>query len=316
MMPRHTEVPLSYRERVRKRILLNREEEAALAKRKNAGDRDAFDELVVRNQGLVIRIAERYYHANRHICTHVDVDDLVQEGNIGLMKAVEKFDPRMGKLSTYATRWIRKYVYEASLDFKGTIYEPLAFQQLRSKIRKTTDMLADKGLIATPALLSSILKVDKKEISAIQKILALSYTSFDEEIGEVSEDAGDVLHSIVPDAAAMKPEVLIAAREALVERCHVVEQVLVTLDTLPVPAMHKDAFKAANGLTPEGRVPLSAIGRTYHMTKANVSLIVIAVWKKLHAAGITLTKATLELYLEQIEAINDFIEAHEWVGAT
>lgn len=84
---------------------LTREEEVALAKRVRKGDQQARDELVLRNLPLVISVARKYINRGARL------DDLIQEGNVGLMKAVERYDPKKGtRFATYAVWWIRAYV--------------------------------------------------------------------------------------------------------------------------------------------------------------------------------------------------------------
>ncbi len=320
-MPRTTvsgsteEVVLSYRERMCKNILLSRNEEIALAKRVVDGDRKAYDKLIEHNDRLVIKLAYRYWKANRHLCGGLEIHDLIQEGRMGLMKAVEKFDWHKGyKLSTYAEDWIWKYIKEAALSTKSTIYEPIAFQELRAKIHKTSEMLAAQGCPATIRQLAQKLNVKEEVVADVKSVPVVTYTSIDEEVANAETENGDATwHSIIPDVAAIKPETLVAAREALIERSEIVEKVLVTLDALPVPAKHKEAFKAANGLTPRGRMELREIGKKYQVGgKANVSLIIIAIWKKLQAAGVTLNKATLRVCVDQMEAIQAFIQSYEW----
>lgn len=96
--------------RVSQRKLLTREEELDLARRAKAGDQDAANTLVERNLRLVYKLASRY---GKHLDTRarVDIDDLIQEGTIGLMIAVRKYDPERGvKLGTYATWWVRQMI--------------------------------------------------------------------------------------------------------------------------------------------------------------------------------------------------------------
>ena len=110
--------------------LLTREEERELARRKDAGDEEAKRELIESNLRLVISIARHYARAG------MPLPDLIQEGNLGLIRAVEKFDYRMGyKLSTYATWWIRQAVSRAIADQGRTIRLPI---HVADQVRRVT----------------------------------------------------------------------------------------------------------------------------------------------------------------------------------
>ena len=113
--------------------ILTPEEEYELAKRKDAGDQEAFQQLVNSNLRLVVSIAKMYVKPNMPLM------DLVQEGNLGLMKAVEKFDYTKGyKLSTYATWWIRQSISRSLADKSRNIRIPVHFFEMVNKINKAT----------------------------------------------------------------------------------------------------------------------------------------------------------------------------------
>src|SRR5438067_4858573 len=119
--------------------LLTREEERELARRKDAGDEEAKRRLIESNLRLVMSITRHYTKAD------VPLLDLIQEGNLGLIRAVEKFDYRMGyKLSTYATWWIRQSVTRALADQGRTIRLPVHVADQVRRLLRSRRQLAQK----------------------------------------------------------------------------------------------------------------------------------------------------------------------------
>lgn len=129
----------AYLQEIGKIPLLTAEEEVILAKKIEKGDQRAVDHLITANLRLVVSIAKKY--ARRGL----DLLDLIQEGNMGLMKAVEKFDYRKGfKFSTYATWWIRQAITRAIADQARTIRIPVHMIETINKMSKVTTELSTK----------------------------------------------------------------------------------------------------------------------------------------------------------------------------
>src|SRR5437660_12510773 len=119
--------------------LLTREEERELARRKDEGDEDAKRRLIESNLRLVMAITRNYTKAN------VPLLDLIQEGNLGLIRAVEKFDYKLGfKLSTYATWWIRQAITRALADQGRTIRLPVHVAEQVRRVLRARRLLAQK----------------------------------------------------------------------------------------------------------------------------------------------------------------------------
>jgi len=125
-----------YLKDIKKLPLLTPEEEISLALRIKKGDRQARAKMIQSNLRLVINIAKKYSHLG------VSMMDLIEEGNLGLMKAVEKFNPRKGyRFSTYAAWWIRQYISRAIANQGKTVRMPVYIIELLMRFKKVTEHL-------------------------------------------------------------------------------------------------------------------------------------------------------------------------------
>ncbi len=179
--------PLSaYMAEVTKHALLTRDEEVALAKRyRDTGDVKAAYKLVASNLRLVVKLAHEY-HRNP-----LSLLDLVQEGNIGLMQAVRKFDPERGvKLSSYAAWWIRAYILRYIMDNWKMVKlgTTEAQRKLFFKLRQEQERMLKLGVEVTPKLLAERLNVTEQDVREMDQRLGNDEMSLDAPVAGSDDD--------------------------------------------------------------------------------------------------------------------------------
>jgi RNA polymerase primary sigma factor len=182
--------------------LLTREEERELARRKDEGDEAAKAKLIESNLRLVMSITRNYTRAS------VPLLDLIQEGNLGLIRAVEKYDWRLGyKLSTYATWWIRQAVSRALADQGRTIRLPIHVAEQARKVLRARRILTQK--LNTDPTVEQIAKESGFTPKRVRELLELveDPVSLETPVGDGESVYGDLIedtHSDEPEAATAK----------------------------------------------------------------------------------------------------------------
>ena len=253
-----------YLKEIGKVPLLTAEEEIEIATQLEAGDESAKQKLAEANLRLVVSIAKRYVGRGMLFL------DLIQEGNLGLIKAVEKFDYRKGfKFSTYATWWIRQAITRAIADQARTIRIPVHMVETINKlIRVSRQLLQEYGREPTPEEIAREMGISEAKVREIIKI-DQEPVSLETPIGE-EEDSH--LGDFIPDEDAPAPAE--AASFALMK-----EQLMDVLDTL-TPREEK-VLRLRFGLDDGHQRTLEEVGKEFNVTRERIRQIEAKALRKL-----------------------------------
>ena len=188
----------TYLREINETALLSAQEEKDLSRAISAGDAAARDRMVRANLRLVVNIARGYSNKG------LPLQDLIEEGNLGLLRAVEGFDPDMNtRFSTYASYWIKQSIKRALVNTAKTSRGPAYMVELLSKWRRASAKLAEElKRVPTPEDIARELEIPQKKLRIVKKAIALYNASPQSEQDESGLSLGD----IVPDERTVGPE--------------------------------------------------------------------------------------------------------------
>lgn len=244
--------------------LLTSEEEAELSRRMLEGDEDAKQKLSEANLRLVVSIAKRYVGRGMLFL------DLIQEGNLGLMKAVEKFDHTKGfKFSTYATWWIRQAITRAIADQARTIRIPVHMvETINRQVRAQRALLQELGREPTPEEIGDYMGLPPEKVIEIQKI-AQDPVSLETPIGEEEDshlvDFIEDTKTVAPGEAAAQTML----REQLIQALH------------KLTPREEKVIRLRYGLDDGKQRTLEEVGREFNVTRERIRQIEAKALRKL-----------------------------------
>jgi RNA polymerase primary sigma factor len=309
--PREQAAPLErsnlqlYLQEIGKTALLTPKEEVQLARRIRKGDKAARDHMISANLRLVVKIAHDYKDFGLPLL------DLISEGNIGLIKAVERFDPRKGgKLSTYAAWWIKQSIKRALANQSKTIRLPVHLVDKISKMRRTAMALTEElGREPTDEELAMELQIPTNKVAHLKSV-SVRPTSLDAPIGEDGDSS--TFGDIVGDENASSPF------ESLRER-NLNSDLKAMVDSLE--PREAEIIRLRFGLEGATEMTLEEVGRKFRVTRERVrQLQNIALSKMRKAMAKNETQRTVEEIDEEdrlrqrMEIIREFIETKSKKG--
>lgn len=235
---------------------LSFDQEKELSVKALAGDRDAVNTLVECNLLLVVSVAKKYYGCGLPLL------DLIQEGNLGLIKAAEKYDGSKGfRFSTYATYWIRQAISRALGDQSRTIRIPANMVELLSKVKKATAELTQKlGRAPTDKEIAAHMGVELDKVQTVMD-LAQATTSLDTPVDDEGETC---MGDLIADLSAENPMANII-REA---NSQIIAAVFDTLG-----AREAEILKMRFGINAEKAMTLEEVGQHYGLSKERIRQI-------------------------------------------
>ena len=248
--------------------VLTKEEEEQLFVKAKSGDKQAREQIINCNLRLVVSIAKKYQ------AQHLALLDLIQEGNLGLMTAYDKYDLSKGyKFSTYATFWIKQSISNAISNKNDIIRKPVYLKENIAKMKKVASVIEMQkgGESATSEEIAKALKCSPKSIENMQKVISNSQVVSMET--PLNSETDDTLQDFIADEESETPDEIVANKQKKSVILKVIDKVLTPRE--------KDVILMRNGFTTGEEETLQAIGDKLGLTRERVRQLESQALKKL-----------------------------------
>lgn len=258
LRPESVQSPLeTYLREINETSLLTADQEKSLARQIGIGCTESRDQMVRANLRLVVNIARGYTGKG------LALQDLIEEGNLGLLRAVEGFDPNMNtRFSTYASYWIKQSIKRALVNTAKTIRIPAYMVELLAKWRRATNKLTDElGRPPTPEEIAKLLGLPKKKLNIIKKAIRVYNSAPQTEQGG---DAGWTIDEMLMDGRAKTPDLEMVENDDL-------KHVIILLEKMD--KREATVLKMRFGIDGEEPKTLKEIGESLGLTRERVRQI-------------------------------------------
>lgn len=277
-----------YYAEIRRYPLLSFDDEQVLGRRMlEDRDLEARNKLVEHNLRLVRWIARKY------AWSQIDFEDLVQEGNMGLLTAADKYDYRVGRFATYATWWVRQAITRMIMDYGTIIRLPVHLQELRRKILKASREVAAKvGRVPTIEEIAARAQIASEKIRRTMLSVRIETVSLDDvqrSDGRGTEGEGDgpTIAESVPDDRIISPDIYIeACQELEAARKRLNDTLQEITGGLQLSGRDQDIFNSFYGFDGSGkRRTLEVVGQHHGVTRERVRQIIARIWQRIDEKG-------------------------------
>lgn len=285
--------------------LLSKKQVVALAERIAQGDRDAFDQLVMHNIGLVRSVAFIYQWSG------IPLDDLVQEGIFGLMIAAQRYDPSLGAFSTKAYLWIRSFVVKAVFNSGQTIRVPIHTQERMNKMLGHGGAKPiEQGKALTQKQLAERLGLSEQQVRELVTTLSLrNVASLDQPPPGERGIMEDTLGELVADPYSPEPSTILEARDELREIAEKIAHLLAEVSNI-TSARDYQMFVLYYGFgTSEKQKTLREVGDCFGLTGEGARQVIKKIWRGLESDSGVITRSELLRCIDGIPLLEEIAQA-------